>query len=254
LPDKDFSPSLSQSQNALTGFEPMLGTMPPHFKTTLSWRLRTIIVRMILWQQPRLLRLLDDPDPKVRKEAARKLRIIGDSRAVPRLLRLLEEEEASDVRQYAIWVLSGIGDHRADPAIVKIAQETEDPKMKMMALFAIGEMQLLLGLPLLVDHANHSDPGIRQIVVNALGMLGSKYAIDPILLALHDPHPAVRRAAVVWAGEFRDPRAIEGLEMSLHDPLPHTWRGKTISETAAEALKKIGTPEALVVLKGRGPR
>lgn len=254
MTDNELSPSLSQSQSALTGFEPMLGTSPPHFKTTLAWRLRSALIWMVSWRQPRLLRLLDDPNPKVRKEAARKLRIIGDSRAVPRLLRLLEEEEASDVRQYAIWVLSGIGDHRADSAILKIAQETEDPKMKMMALFAVGEMQILSGLPVLVDHANHPDPAIRQIVVNALGMLGNRYAVDPVLNALHDPHVAVRWAAVVWAGEFRDPRAIEGLEMSFHDPLLRTWRGKTIAETAAEALKKIGTPEALAVIKGRESR
>jgi HEAT repeat protein len=81
-------------------------------------------------------------------------------------------------------------------------------------------MQILQGLPLLVEHVNHSDPAMRQIVVNALGMLGSKYAIDAILQALYDPHWAVQFAAVVWAGEFRDPRAIEGLEMSFHDPLP----------------------------------
>lgn len=251
MTDNDFSPSLSQSQSALTGFEPMLGTRPPHFKTTLAWRVRTVIVRMMRWQQPRLLRLLDDPDPKVRKEAARKLRIIGDSRAVPRLLRLLEEEEASEVRQYAVWVLSGIADHQADSAILKTAQETADLQVKKMALWAIGEMQILQGLPLLVEHASHPDASVRQMAINGLGMLGSKYAIDAILCALSDPHSAVRRTAVVWAGEFKDPRAIEGLAMSLHDPLPHMWRGNTISDNAAEALKKIGTPEALAVLQGK---
>ncbi len=251
MPGKDLSPSLSQSQSELTGFEPMLGTLPPHFKTTLAWRLRGALVWMVSWRQPRLLRLLDDPDPKVRKEAIRKLRIIGDSRAVPRLLRLLEEEETSGVRQYAIWVLSGIGDHRADPTILKIAQEAEDPQIKMMALWAIGEMQLLQGLPLLIEHASHPDPAVRQIAVNGLGMLGSKYAIDAIVHALSDPHPAVRRAAVVWAGEFRDPRAIEGLEMSLHDPFSYKVFGRTISDNAAEALKKIGTPEALAALHSR---
>jgi HEAT repeat protein len=210
--------------------------------------LRNAIAWMLQWQQPRFLRLLSDPGLDVRKKAARRLRIIANSYSVPRLLHLLEEEDAVDIHQYVIWIPSGIGDNRATPTILRIAQEAENPQMKMMALWAIGEMQPLQGLPLLVDHGNHPDPATRQIVINGLGMLGSKYAIDTILHALSDPHPAVRRAAIGWAGEIRDPRAIEGLEKSFHDPLPKKWHDKTISETAAEALKKIGTPEALAAL------
>jgi HEAT repeat protein len=60
-----------------------------------------------------LRRLLDDPDPDLRKEAALALGVVDDASAQTRgALRTLLQDESAEVRQAAREAMLGSPDHR----------------------------------------------------------------------------------------------------------------------------------------------
>ena len=68
----------------------------------------------------RLKRLLKDKSEDVRREAIYALREIGDEKAVPALIEILEDEDKDeDVRSSATQALSNIGDERSVPALIE---------------------------------------------------------------------------------------------------------------------------------------
>jgi len=96
---------------------------------------------------------------------------------------------------------------------------------------------------------NHQLSVLRGILV----LLGSG-VIDPILLILDEDkyHNSVREILVQALGELKDPRAVEKLTSIFLKE--HNVRGSyasdrnEIKKSAAEALGKIGTPEAVEIL------
>ena len=62
-------------------------------------------------------------------------------------------------------------------------------------------------------------PGIRKKVAQALGEIGDKKAIEPLISALQDKWTVVRRAAIVALGKIGDERAINPLKyLAKNDP------------------------------------
>ena len=72
--------------------------------------------------------------------------------------------------------------------------------------------------------------------VGALGSIGDRRAIEPLIEILKDQTSGVRGQAATVLGDFKDPRAIEPLIAALKAP------GEVSSLTAATALAKIGSP------------
>jgi epoxyqueuosine reductase len=61
----------------------------------------------------------------VRSHAAWQLGRLGDTSAVPALIRLLQSDENKDVRWTAAWALAKLGDEAAIPAL-EVASETDE--------------------------------------------------------------------------------------------------------------------------------
>jgi len=61
----------------------------------------------------------------VRSHAAWQLGRLGDTSAVPALIRLLQSDENEDARWTAAWALAELGDETAIPAL-KAANETDE--------------------------------------------------------------------------------------------------------------------------------
>jgi len=72
--------------------------------------------------QPVANRLVAD-NPEIRSLAARSLGLIGDTRAIEPLERVLEEDDADEVRASAAWALNQIGTERALEAAAAYADD-----------------------------------------------------------------------------------------------------------------------------------
>ncbi|MFN2416425.1 MAG: HEAT repeat domain-containing protein [Pyrinomonadaceae bacterium] len=120
-----------------------------------------------------------------------------------RVTELLVEQLGSEdleSRKAAVVALGRIGDARAAPALVEVLDE--DPELVIPAadaLAKIGDPRAFEALLALVGDANAA---VRQSVVGALNSLGSPQMAARVLPLLEDDDPNVRESAVKVAGYF----------------------------------------------------
>jgi aminopeptidase N len=85
--------------------------------------------------------------------------------------------------------------------------------------------------------------GVRVVAAEALGTMGTPWALAVLCAHAQTSHPKVRRAVASALGEFRSAQAASALEpLALRDP------SYMVCAAAARALGKTGQPGALPVL------
>jgi HEAT repeat protein/protein-S-isoprenylcysteine O-methyltransferase Ste14 len=205
-------------------------------KRTDNWRIRGRIADMLAEigepaVEP-LIGLLDDPDPALRREAARALGFIGEARAAGPLLERLRDETA-DVRPTIIESLGRIRSAEAAGPLTEIV-ESKTKDLSRLAAFALGRIgeEAAVG-PILgfLDSPNWWD---RAAAVNALGEIGSEAALEPLMERFEGEDFRVRRSIVVALLKIGSGRAVGLLEKALGD------EDREVRLYAAEALKKLG--------------
>jgi putative heme-binding domain-containing protein len=138
----------------------------------------------------KLLRLLDDPRPKVRDRAVNQLVKAGQS-AVPELAAASSRDgKRSDAkavpvrtRRQTIWALSRIGTPEARAAI-RAALADQDTSVRQVATHCVGlerDSQALLALQKMVLD---DEPPLRLKAAEALGRLGGPDAVRALLDSL----------------------------------------------------------------------
>ncbi len=135
-----------------------------------------------------LIALLDDPDADMRMVAPLVLGQIGDTSAVPALLRMAQRaKEEENARFNAIEALGKLGDPSAVPKLRQLATE-EVPYLRYAAVLALGQSGSQEAaddlLPLL------DDDYLAEPAVTALAQIGSERAVPEIV------HWIERRIAV----------------------------------------------------------
>lgn len=124
---------------------------------------------------------------------------------------------SSTVRCHASWQLATMKSHRAVPALIE-----------------------LLRVP------GHSRARVNCCAVSALGTIGDRRAVAPIIAILESPQDGAtnsvrfRSAAAMALGKIRDVKAVECLEGMLADT------GYAVGESAMEALLQLGQDEGTV--------
>ncbi len=189
-----------------------------------------------------LLEAVDDHDRRVRIYAALRLaELFHDVAALPGLYEALQSGDRRMGRLAAdlIWE---IGDEDAAGLIRALHLERAEVREAVAgALEAVG------WFPDDVENevAYHiATRGWREIVV-----IGAP-AVPPLLSALDDPDGNVRRGAVWTLGQIGDPRAVPFLISMLEDTAGDMFGiGERVCDAAAEALERIGTPEALAAVR-----
>jgi HEAT repeat protein len=146
----------------------------------------------------------------MRKSAAESLGAMRDSRAVPNLLDMYQDQ-SEQVRGAAVWALGQIRDKRA---LNQLAKALKDP-----------------------------DSMVRVLAADALAEIGSTDCVPDLIGALGDGHNRVRKAAADALGWLGDASAVPGLIAHLPDPDPE------VSAAVEMALWELGTPEALNALE-----
>lgn len=116
--------------------------------------------------------------------------------------------EDLEVRRSAVVALGRIGDSRATPALVKILDDESLAIETANALAQIGDPRAVDGLLTLIGN---DDASTRQAAVNALNAVIPPSMSKRIIPLLHDPDSNVRESAVKIAGYFGYPESAGAL-------------------------------------------
>jgi len=170
-----------------------------------------------------LIETLSHPDLKVRKAAIKALSQLGDCRAIPTLLYLLDAKE-TPIRIEAMRALGKLKDARAIEPLIRILQ-TDSSGMAFCVPAVL---------------ARFSDPRVPSTLIQAL----------------NSPDIVVRQYAAQACGRLREPRAVPGLiaiieEMSDCGSSFDPERDSGLRNpywAAMDALGKIKDPQAIPVL------
>jgi HEAT repeat protein len=115
--------------------------------------------------------------------AADALGNIGDGRAIPGLLKLVEHSD-SDVRRRAADALGNIGDEKAIPGLLKLVEDS-DSDVRSTAADALGNIGDNRAIPGLLKLVEDSDSDVRSTAADALGNIAKQHAEK---VAPHLPH------------------------------------------------------------------
>jgi HEAT repeat protein len=223
-----------------------------------------------------LIECLRDERWEVRSLAVEALGKIGDPKAVPGLVALLDRaDQAEEVAIVALGriittdsvkallarykpiadsknfsrdmkikeVVEGIDNPEAIPgAIEGLAMESDDSRRGAVIILAkIGGK----AIEPLLDALKHRNEKVRSGAACALGKLGENVAVEPLIIALKDSSWEVRREAAFALGALNDPRAVDPLLACLMD------NNREVRYKVAHALGNIGDLKALKPLIGR---
>lgn len=178
---------------------------------------------------------------------ARALGLLGDLRAVGPLIEYLARGRPTMLRVAAIEALGHLGDVQA----IKALKETlldDDPDVRAIvakALERFGEshveprhIQGPTDYRWLVVQLDNKDWRTREATVKALGQLGDRRAVGPLIGQLADNNDNVRRAVVEALGQLGEPAVLP-----LIDSL--TAGDWLVRESAAKALGHLADARAV---------
>lgn len=168
------------------------------------------------------------------------------------LVPYLDDERWFLVRNI-IYVLGKIGQPRAVAYLTRTFQR-KDPRIRREVVQAIGMIGGTSAITFLDQALTDADGVIRCIAATNLGKIGTESALDALLTvirpgALDRKDQAEARAFLDAVGLVGSNSALPALERLLNrNPWFRRERLSAIYEGAANALRMIGTPEALALL------
>ena len=186
-----------------------------------------------------LIEQLGSEDLELRKSAVVALGRIGDARAAPALIAVLDED--SELVVAAANALAQIGDRRAfGPLLAFVGDPSAAVRQSVIgALNSLGSPEMPgRVLPLLRD----ADPNVRESAVKIAGYFGYPECTGLLLERCRDEDERVRRAAVEHLPYLEDERAAAALTHALRHETPK------VRAAAAGALAQVEGPEVSAYL------
>ena len=147
---------------------------------------------------PRLLALLQDPNPDLRQTAALSLGKIASAEAASGLMLALRDPDPL-VRQYSAWGLGNLGEHARSETILPLLVLLDDPVVAVAdtAARAIGSIGAgSEAISRLLTILREGSIQARRTAITVLGLLESPLAYDGLLSALGDRDADVRQGAI----------------------------------------------------------
>ena len=208
---------------------------------------------------PDLVRLLSDQNSYVKDTAIDALNRIGDPATAP-LLEVLEtkarnlipDEDTGFTTDYQyiasayideLWMkkyriatqaaaIQTLGLLKSEEAVQPLIKGLANEELQAQVLAALVEMRGV-AVPLMLDTLKNGTDETRIRIADALGQIGDRRAIEPLIEALNnDPHKEVKALAATALGNMRTRRAVPALTEAL------TY-DDTTATNAATALGKI---------------
>jgi HEAT repeat protein len=177
-----------------------------------------------------LITALEDVNLEVRSGAAEALGDLGESAVISLIKVLRSKGDQEDVR---LGVTRALGQIRQLPALIELG--SNDWTTRMRGAEALGQRREVWTVPLLRTALKDSREEVRLCAIQSLAKIWGM----PVLNQLGSNNWRVRATAARGLGELEDARAVEPLELALVDS------DSRVRQAASEALRRIGTPEAL---------
>ena len=205
-------------------------------RTRNNWLIGATLVRMGSKAVPPLIELLEQADEATAVDCIYLLGAIRDRRAVPILIRYLEDPRRK-VRMYAVTSLLQIGGPRAVEAVLgRLTREGAGLSgyiQESLIRFARKDVEPV------IQSLTSPDPRVRRETAYLLGELGDPRAVEPLARLLDDPDPVVRKNACYALGALasatEDPGwVVQALVARLDDP------DGDVAEQARSALVRFG--------------
>jgi hypothetical protein len=185
-----------------------------------------------------LAKALRNEDSDIRVNAARELRKLASSRAVPALIEALKSA-FGDVRAEAVYALGKIRDKRATMPLAGVLEDQKS-QVRLLAVQALGKIgDARAAEPLEKAAFNDEDPEVRRYAAISLVKIAGRSVVELLVKMLSDEAPAVRSTVASELGDIGDKRAAEPLVGLLKD---EDWNVRRLS---AEALGKLGDKRAV---------
>ncbi|MGG6284724.1 NACHT domain-containing protein [Leptolyngbya sp. AN03gr2] len=177
-----------------------------------------------------LLKLVEDADWEVCRNAVDVLGSIDSDAAISGLLKLVEDAD-SRVRENAAWALGKL----ADAAISGLLEilDSAIPEMQMEAAEALGRLGSDAAISGLLKLVEDADSRVRGKAAEALGRLGSDVAIPALLKLMKNSGSSVRKEAAEALVEVGSDATIPALLKLLENS------DSSVRSDAAGVLSKI---------------
>ena len=212
---------------------------------------------------PDLIRLLADPNIYVQDTAIAALNRIGEPAIAPlievlntKAHNLIPDEDTGFSREYQyiasayiddLWMkkyrigtqsaaIKALGLLQTEAGAQPLINELANEELQTDALAALVEMRNV-AVPLLMDALKNASDEIRVQVADALGQIGDRRAIVPLIETLNtDPHKEVKAFAAIGLGNMYARGENNSAVTALTNALSYD---DTTATNAAEALGKI---------------
>lgn len=199
-----------------------------------------------------LIEQLAADDLEARRAAVVALGRIGDTRATPALIKVLEKADERDLWLVVTGALARVGDRRAFVPLLSLLGDA-DATIRHGAIGALNS----IGHPLMAERIASmiDDPNafVRESAVRISGYFGYAACASAALARCQDPDESVRAAAVEHLPYFDDDRALAALAHAISHDTPRVRaaaaRGLgSIDDAGAERLlaQALGDPEPWV--------
>ncbi len=146
------------------------------------------------------------------KEIIEALGDLGDRRAVPHLLKLLESVDEEELIESILWCLSRIADLKD---LIQLLAHG-NPKVVIEVLDALGRRQERNAIEHILPFVQHKNAEIRAMATWTLGKMNDVTLYNILLdLLKNDPDPEVRAHAAWGIGKYEKIDSISTLQEYL---------------------------------------
>jgi HEAT repeat protein len=188
-----------------------------------------------------LLALTSQQKPDFRREAVFDLGVIGEPRAISRLIELARDKDWM-LRKEIIIALVNSGDWQNSRILFQLLSDPVS-NVRAVAAAALGNLREKVKEPaaekLLVTLLNDTESEVRLRAAYALGSFRNRESIQPLTVLLNDDSPDVRIAAAEALGHIGDAGAVGFLTGRLKDT------DRNVRYSVAAALGMIGNDRAV---------
>jgi HEAT repeat protein len=182
-------------------------------------------------------------DPDVRAAAVEAVGQLGDASVVAPLIERLADNSET-VRGAAAMAL---GQLRDPSAIAPLIERITNDRIyaRVAAAMAIKQLGVPSAVADLIEHLADEEWMGRHTAVVALGIAGNPLAIPPLIERLEDEFYFIRHKAAIALAQLGNASG----EHILIQMLTGGERFLVAKDNVADALRKIGTPEALAAVE-----
>jgi HEAT repeat protein len=192
-----------------------------------------------------LINRLTHRDSSVRKRAIESLGVIGSTKAIPLLIRVLTTHKESSIRWNAAYAITKIGSNEPIQELIQVLTTHKENSIRSRAAYVLGAIGSAEAVPHLIKTLDtNKDSSVRWRTIEALGAIGNIKAIPPLIKTLKtDEDSSVRGYAAEALGSIGSSDAIPSLIQALF-----TDKDSSVQWHAASALGAIGSTEPVIEL------